>query len=458
MSAVGKEKWHLQRVKNPPALVLERGFEDGCKRHCAQNRRMAVPGLRYEAHTWKEGLVVGHVVAWVAAAYCYWLVRKLPVGMARVVACIPVIAVYAVVPLIFNRATHIVGLSSLYCILTWMGSFKLLLLCWNHGPGCDPWVAAAFPRFAIVMTYPAHVRRTDTVVKKVAVQSSASWWNRIAKSEVWYMLVVRSAVKIAALAIVLQLLSWRASLSLLAIHLLLSIQLYLFATIVLEILAAIANATFGVTIEPHFDNPFAAASLAEFWGRRWNLLVSNMLRETVYNPVLYLLRSAAIPGNDPIRISGSSTSEPATSIDNAHDSGARQRARRGATSDAAEQVSGRDNANARMDVAKLVAILSSFLVSGLMHELLVYYATLKSTWHMMSFFVVQGMAVALEAAWKLRHPHRRVPRAAATMATLAFAFATAHVLFWPPLDGISEQVGLETRLLLSMAATPFPLP
>ncbi|KAG0592921.1 hypothetical protein M758_1G282000 [Ceratodon purpureus] len=412
---------------------------------------MALPGLGYEAHTWKEGLLVGHVLAWIAAAYCYYLVRKLPVGIPRLVSSIPVLALYALLPLIFNRFTHLVGLSSFFCILTWIGSSKVLQLCWSHGPGYDPWVAASFPRFAIVMTYPAHVKRTDTVVKKVPVEYS-SWWNHVSKSEVWYMLAVRSAVKVAALAILLQLqYSQRRSIPLILNHLLLSIQLYLFVTIVLEVLAAIAMATFGITIEPHFDNPFAAASLGEFWGRRWNLLVSNVLRETVYNPLLYLLESSPKQGiHDQSRALDSSAVNDSKSDSNgkAHGLGSRQRSRSASSEVAAEIVSVREKEGRRFDISKLVAMLASFLVSGLMHELLVYYATLEAEWKMMSFFVLQGIAVALESTWKLYHPSNRLPRLVTTVSTLGFAFATGHLLFWPPLDGISEQVAMEIQKML----------
>lgn len=113
------------------------------------------------------------------------------------------------------------------------------------------------------MTYSAHVTRHDTVVEKVAVQHS-SWWNFVTKSALWYMLVARSAVKLAALAVLLELLSRRDALPPIAVHLLLSVQLYLFVTIVLEVLAAVTTTALGVTTESHFDNPFPTASLAEF--------------------------------------------------------------------------------------------------------------------------------------------------------------------------------------------------
>ncbi|RZC57239.1 hypothetical protein C5167_004541 [Papaver somniferum] len=37
--------------------------------------------------------------------------------------------------------------------------------------------------------------------------------------------------------------------------------------------------------EPVFDEPYFSASLQDFWGRRWNLMVTNSLRVIVYEPV-----------------------------------------------------------------------------------------------------------------------------------------------------------------------------
>ncbi|KAG0580721.1 hypothetical protein M758_4G197300 [Ceratodon purpureus] len=388
---------------------------------------MAVLG--FEVQGWRDGLAIGHMVAILAAAYCYWIVRRLPQGLPRLIVSTPLFVVFAYLPLIFNRQTHLVGIAMFYCIMTWMATFKVLLLCWNTGPGSDPWVANCFPRFAIVMTYPAHMKRTGKVVKKVPV-AYTRWVDHVTKSEVWYMLLLRSALKLIALVIILQLLLQPEPYPKIIIHLLFSIQLYLFVTIVLEILAAFANTVFGITIEPHFDNPFAAVSLEEFWARRWNLLVSNALRETVFNPVYYLLQKLITWHQEvSLKRSKSDVTESMTQDFEA----------------AKEPKDGRG-----FDLPKLLAMLAAFLVSGLAHELSVYYVTLKVTWEMNSFFVVQGIAVALEAAWKIYVPGIRPTRIVGKLLTLTFAFITSHWLFWPPIDGVSDQVLLEVKRMLPL--------
>lgn len=400
---------------------------------------MAVFG--FEVQTWMEGLLLSHVLAGLAAAYCYYVVTKLSLGLYRFISSIPVLALYACLPLIFNRSTHLVGVTSLYCTLTWIASFKLLLLCWGQGPGSDP---SSFPRFAIVMLYPVHVKRPGKVVKRVECDPFPSWWVHVSKSEDWHMLVFRSLVKLVVLVLLLYILSFRHGFPGMILHLLLSLEVYLFGTIVVELLAAVANGLFGIPMEPHFDNPFAADSLEEFWGRRWNLLVSNCLRETVYDPVLYLL------GSSPQEIRGSEKK------------GSAQRSRRASASESVPVAQEKDKRlrraspgakfvgkqkgnGRRIHLPKLVAMLAVFLVSGLCHELLVYYATLEVKWEMMSFFLVQGVAVAGEEAWKLAYPAMRPPRLVAKLGTMGFLFLTAHWLFWPPVDGISEQMAVEMR-------------
>lgn len=42
---------------------------------------------------------------------------------------------------------------------------------------------------------------------------------------------------------------------------------------------------FGIIVPPFNNSPWKAASVAEFWGRRWNLLFGDWLREVVFNPL-----------------------------------------------------------------------------------------------------------------------------------------------------------------------------
>ncbi|KAF0891679.1 hypothetical protein E2562_010896 [Oryza meyeriana var. granulata] len=104
-----------------------------------------------------------------------------------------------------------------------------------------------------------------------------------------------------------------------ALLILYSLHVYLALELVLAFMAAAAARTvMGMDLEPQFDRPYLSASLREFWGRRWNLSVPALLRLCFSRPVR-------------------------------------------------ERVGG----------GVAARVLAAFLVSGLMHEAMIYYATLR---------------------------------------------------------------------------------
>jgi hypothetical protein len=403
---------------------------------------------------WGGGLVIAVVVTWVIGAYFYWCVRALPIGVPRLLASIPVLLVYAYLPLIFNRQTHLIGVGAYFCIFTWVGSFKLLLFCWNQGPGCEPWVFASFPRFAIVMSFPAHIKRKGRVVKKIP--ESSSWFVHITESETWSMLLVRSGVKVILLGYLLNyVFPMRDSIPKNVMLGLYCIQLYLFVTILLETLGAIANSVFGVELEPHFDNPLMATSLEEFWARRWNLLVSNMLRETVYNPVYWLLKTRQQKLMAPVANQTSSEQQSgafgATNLQSAPGIKSRSSIQEGISEaqQRQQQEVAEKKPESQFDIPKFYAMLAAFFVSGLAHELAVYYMTLKVTGEMTAFFTLQGLATGLEAGLKVYYRHLKPPKLLRRFLTLGFCFITSSYLFWPPMSrGADLQVIAEMQQIL----------
>nr|XP_043639633.1 long-chain-alcohol O-fatty-acyltransferase-like [Erigeron canadensis] len=131
----------------------------------------------------------------------------------------------------------------------------------------------------------------------------------------------------------------------------------------------------GLELEPSSNAPYRATSLQNFWAR-WNLLVTNTLRHTTYKPIVL--------------------------------------------------------ACSNRKWAPLVGILGSFLVSGLMHELLVYeLSRAMPTWELTSFFVIHGICVVAEMVVK-RMLRWRLPDFVAIFLVNAFITVTGVWLFIPP--------------------------
>ncbi|KAF3782657.1 putative long-chain-alcohol O-fatty-acyltransferase 1 [Nymphaea thermarum] len=149
--------------------------------------------------------------------------------------------------------------------------------------------------------------------------------------------------------------------------------------------AVLARLCLRVELQPQFNRPFLSSSIRDFWARRWNLVVSSTLREAVYQPVRAACRGVI----------------------------GRKRARD-------------------------VGVVAAFLVSGLMHEVLLYYMTCQApSWEWTAFFTLHGLLAAAEE-WLEGllgpGPVGRLPRAVKIGMTLTVLFSTGTWLFFPPVS------------------------
>ncbi|OMO83624.1 putative long-chain-alcohol O-fatty-acyltransferase 5 protein [Corchorus capsularis] len=150
------------------------------------------------------------------------------------------------------------------------------------------------------------------------------------------------------------------------------------------------------------DEPYLATSLQDFWGRRWNLVVTNILRQTIYKPVRSFSDSVLGP-----------------------------------------------------KWAPLPAVMAAFVVSGLMHELLFYYVTRVSpSWEVTWYFVLHGVCVVVEFGLKRVFSGKlQLHWAVSAPLTVGFVVATAMWLFFPPVlrTGAVEKVLEEFKVFLDFA-------
>ncbi|KAK8705989.1 hypothetical protein V6N13_049571 [Hibiscus sabdariffa] len=172
--------------------------------------------------------------------------------------------------------------------------------------------------------------------------------------------------------------------------------------IIFGMVIGLVRAASGLELEPPSDEPYLSTSLQNFWGRRWNLTVTYLLRHTVYKPVRSIFDDVLGSGWGP-----------------------------------------------------LPALLATFLVSGLMHELLFYYITpVGPSWEMTWFFVLHGACVAVEIGVKRVFSGRvQLHPAVSTPLTVGFVVGTAMWLFFPPLtrSGAVEKAMEEIKAVLDFS-------
>ncbi|PKI36322.1 hypothetical protein CRG98_043287 [Punica granatum] len=210
------------------------------------------------------------------------------------------------------------------------------------------------------------------------------------------------AIKVVLLALTLKAYGYKASMHPYLVLALCCLRTYLLVEFVFAFFAALAQALLGSELDQQFNEPWFATSLQDFWGHRWNLVAASLLRSTVYLPVRNLLAP----------------------------------------------VTGHGHLNS------LPAMLATFIVSGLMHELFHCYATRdRPSWEVTWFFVLHGVGVVVEVAAKKSPAGRRwsIHPAVSWPLTMAFVVMTAMWLFFPQLtrNGVDEKAMEEFYGLLS---------
>ncbi|CAF2121576.1 unnamed protein product [Brassica rapa] len=176
---------------------------------------------------------------------------------------------------------------------------------------------------------------------------------------------------------------------------------------ILTPLKYIVTVTLGLDLQPQFNEPYLATSLQDFWGRRWNLTISDLLRSSVYSPVRKICQYFV-------------NSEWAT----------------------------------------IMGVLATFLASGVSHEVLYVYLTRETpTGEVTWFFVLHGVCTVVEVLVKKKTFVGRwsVRPIVSRLLTVGFVCLTSGWLFFPQLirSNVIENFVYEAFLFLDFFKLKF---
>ncbi|XP_074307443.1 acyl-CoA--sterol O-acyltransferase 1-like [Silene latifolia] len=339
----------------------------------------------------------------VSLSYCYIIGKIIPKGFARLIALLPVIALFFALPLNLT-SLHLCVFTSLF--ISWLATFKLLLFAFGKPPlTFDP--PLSFNNFLLVAGLPIKLH-TDSPLKtasnlkqkylqeslnendpdhetknksypsshKSKTQPKISPWNYI--------------IKVILLAVIVKTYDYSNQLPEKLLSTLHGFHIYFALELILACVAKSAKVFLGFDLEPQFNEPLLSTSLQDFWGRRWNIMVTSILRPTVYLPTL----------NFASKFVG-------------------------------------------QEMGKLVGVMASFSVSGIYHDLIFYYlGRLTPTFQVTWFFLLHGFCLCVEVILKKYFGGKvRVPRWISGIATVGFVIVTGVRLFMPPL----LRAGLTTK-------------
>ncbi|KAM3328084.1 acyl-CoA-sterol O-acyltransferase 1-like [Capsicum galapagoense] len=314
-----------------------------------------------------EGEIHNFIVVWAiiltSLCYSHTIAKFIPKGKSRFVAIIPIVCLFFKLP--FCLSSINLGANTSFFI-AWLANFKLLLFAFGKGPlsSTPPLPLSSFIPLACLPI------KLQTSSIKTTQKSKKSTLNLV--------------TKIALLAILLRVYNYKDYLHTKIILFLYCLYIYLSLEIMLTMISTMVRVASQVELEPPFDEPYKTSSLQDFWGRRWNLMVTNTLHPAVYVSV----RSMVIDRGP----------------------------------------------HFSRKWAPLPAVLVTFIVSGLMHELIFYnIGRLKPSWEVTFFFIIHGVALSLEIVIKkLLNGKIMIPKIISGPLTLGFIIFTSFWLFFPP--------------------------
>ncbi|KAI5672917.1 hypothetical protein M9H77_13281 [Catharanthus roseus] len=310
-----------------------------------------------------EGEINNFILVWssvfISLCYCHSIDKLFPKGIMRALFILPVAFLFFLLPLKLTTI-HLGGTTSFF--IGWLASFKLILFSLGKGP-----LASKPPlpiwHFIPLAALPIKAPQDQKITKKCL------------KSPLNYV------TKFFLLLLCIRMYQFTHFLHPKILYFFYAIHIYFALDMLLAFVGAVARAIVRVELEPQFEEPYLSTSVQDFWGRRWNLMVSKILRPTIYIPTRSTFarflgwRWAALP-----------------------------------------------------------AVFTTFLVSGLMHEVVFYtFGRVKPTGVVTSFFVVQGTCLCVEIIIKrMAYGKFRLPGIVSGALALTFVFFTGMWLFFPP--------------------------
>ncbi|PWA36660.1 hypothetical protein CTI12_AA597720 [Artemisia annua] len=305
-------------------------------------------------------LIVDLSIALASLVYSHSVGMLISKGTARFLALFPVICVFVCLPL--NLKT-IIFAGPISFLLSWLGSFKLILYAFGQGPlSTDP--ALTLYHFIFAACLP---------IKIIRNQENAS--HQIKKKS-----YIDYAPKVILFILSIIGYGYKDYFHPLVTICFIAYSFVFMFVVSFNMIALLVGTILGVKLEPQFDEPHRATSVQNYWGKRWNLVVSDILRLIVYNPARAIFsyffpeRWVSVP-----------------------------------------------------------AVMTTFLVSGIMHEMMFYHLGLyRPTWEVTWYFILQGLWIGMEIVIKKTLGKRlELPPILAWLITMTFLTLTTHWLFFP---------------------------
>jgi len=332
-------------------------------------------------------------------------------GSSRLVRCLPLIPLLWFMSCLFRTDSPGEFTVAHYCLFNflWLTPSKIWSFCFNRGQLMKGYESGSTCAFVIGVLFAVDVAFDEIPIAKgkdlgsngkrvfrdvqfsVVQFSGAAYYLELAKTicraAVWMCIMVLMEFGYRQSA-AHQMFFWR--------DVCLGWFVYGYITLVYDVQCFMTLAICNIKLNPSFDRPWISQSFREFW-RRWNRVIGQILRQTVYDPIT---QGTLIAG--PLYFERSNSSR----------------------------------------MRKTIALLVTFVVSSVFHVfVLMYILSMDSALLYGSSFLAFALVVLLEDAIKYQLKKRQlytklpsgIPSVLYILYTHAVIHTLAHLLFWPDL-------------------------
>ena len=401
-----------------------------------------------------------------SAFYITTVVRRQRPGLPRVLAALPCVPLHLFIPLLFdpfnNECLPVFQLGG--CVV-WLGTFRLATFCWDQGSASPKEYASHFPSFFVSLYFPT---RVIPAAKVDPVRSVNFGWLSSslipAYLSAWPRILLETAVKLVILNLLFMYQSTGLAMPWPGYFVHFLVLLFILSTSTDLFSAIVKLFVPQLEVLPGFYRVFHMSSIREGWGRSWNLLISDCLRDAVYIPVVYLLTlndKKAKEDDDVAADGGKNLSEGGEVVQTADGLRRRVKGQDSGEKDTSDKLMSVDSSSSDgiethkhkgkppSKVVQAIATMSTFVASGIMHNVGIWYRSRDVSFLIFIFFIFHGSVCLLESAvkstfkWELK---QSVPWPWHTIIVLSVCAWSGRAMFFNALFSLPNNLALVNEI------------
>ncbi|EFJ49459.1 hypothetical protein VOLCADRAFT_89895 [Volvox carteri f. nagariensis] len=206
---------------------------------------------------WATCVTVAPLACVASAAAVRAVAARTRPGLQRLLLCLPALLLYSYFPFLFDVQT--ISRASAAAMLLWLANFKLLALCLGRGPLTQRDLTLG--QFTALLLWPI-IPKTGKERRQGNVVFHPRSVFLLALFTLTHPLVPLFVKTYSA-----------------------AFGVCCYCDLWANACAALVTWAHGLVVAPSWERPWLQTSLADFWGRRWNLPTSSSLKYLVYEPL-----------------------------------------------------------------------------------------------------------------------------------------------------------------------------